>query len=291
MKLGLLVLVLCVTAATTAMAGAWTKKKDHYYAKISYNSFSSTEEFDTTGARTHLNYLYSNLDKAEFLDKSFSLYGEYGFGDKLTGIAAFSLKNYTSSFYNSVSRRTEKLSASGLGDLNMGLRYQVLLSPFAAAVQGSVKLPLASNNHDIPLSTGFVDAELRIALGGSVPLGIQNYAQAEAGYRHRGGPEFEDMGVYLAEVGVYATESLLLKMAVDGVWSIGTPIIDYPLVPPTPGYALWVWREQYFMRLLGGAIYRISQSVDVSVEVASFAAGRNTLAGEMLLLGVALKTP
>lgn len=291
MKSGLFLLVLFIAATSTAIAGAWTKKKDHYYAKVAYHSFSSTEEFDTTGTRTHLNYLYSNLDKAEFADKSLSLYGEYGFEDRLTGIASFSLKNYTSSFYNTAARRTETLSTSGLSDLNMGLRYQVLLVPFATAVQGSVKLPLASNNQDIPLSTGFVDAELRVAIGGSIPLGIHNYAQMEVGYALRGGAQFENTGLYFAEIGVYMVEAFLFKATVDGVWSIETPSngdVDFPLVPG--GNTAFLVKKNY-MRIAGGIIYAISREVDISFEIASFIAGKNAIAGETISLGLALRTP
>lgn len=283
------VLFFAVTSAV--FAGAWTQKQNAYYAKLSYSSLSSTEEFDDTGKRTHLNYSYPTLEQSAFTDKSFSFYGEYGFDDKFTGITSVSLKNYTSSFYHRELRRPTTIKASGISDLTLGLRYQVLLMPFAGAIQGMVKLPLGSRNTDIALTTTFADAELRAAIGGNLPLGINNYAQIEAGYTFRGGAEFEDMGLYFAEFGIHVAESFLLKATLDGIWSSGTPLVDYPLYPPTASNPIPPWGNQSFTRLSGGVLYGMSKGIDISLDVASFLRGTNTIAGETITVGVAIRTP
>lgn len=126
------------------------------------------------------------------------------------------IKNYNSTGFNALIQQDFDSAASGLGDLYVGGRLRLLSYPFALALQPMIKLPTGSRSSAIPLGTGKADAEVRLQFGAGLPLGVQNYFTADAGYASRGGAEFNDEIPYLAEFGVFPIRDLIIKAQIDG---------------------------------------------------------------------------
>jgi len=278
----LFVLVPCITHA-----GGWTQKKGGYYAKFSLNNFSTREQFNLRGNREALNNQFSLRD-AKFTDTNFGFYGELGVLEGLTLIANTSFKNYNSTGFNALTQQNFDNSTSGLGDLSIGGRLRLLGYPFALSLQPMIKLPTGSKSKAIPLGSGNADGELRLQFGAGLPLGFQNYFTADIGYASRGGVEFNDEIPYFAELGVFPVRDLIVKAQIDGRKS--TEAISDKMRPSQSSQNVFIVNQD-FTRLWGGLIYSVTPTMQLSLDASMAIAGKNTVAGRAIYLGLAFKTP
>jgi len=186
--------------STQVSAGAWVAEKGKGYTKVGISDYSATEFFG------------EQPDLGEFEGSSVSFYGEYGLGSNW-GI-------YTSVLYQDIEQTNasgESTSNSGLGDLDIGLKYQWQADPFVLSTSFAVKLPnLYDEDDELPLGNGQEDYEFRVLLGKS--LNQYGYLGFELGYRFRTDEPSDEIR-YLIEYGVNLSENFYLRTKLDGIES------------------------------------------------------------------------
>ena len=134
------------------------------------------------------------MDRDRFEASQGFFYLEYGLRQRLTLVCKASGSGLVSRSAL-VERQTR-----GLGDAELGFKWQLVDRPLVVAPLASLKLPTGYHaQYDPPLGTGKADAECRLLAARSLypwPL----YLGGEAGYRLRGGV-FSDQFLYLFEIG------------------------------------------------------------------------------------------
>jgi len=197
--LGVTVLT-AVLFSSQANAGAWVAEKGAGYTKVGVSDYSATDFFG------------DQPDFGEFEGTSVSFYGEYGLGNNW-GV-------YTSALYQDIEQTNasgETISNSGLGDLDIGLKYQWQANPFVLSTSFAVKLPnLYDEDDELPLGNGQEDYEFRVLLGKS--LNRYGYLGFELGYRFRTDEPSDEIR-YLIEYGVSLSDNLYVRTKLDGIES------------------------------------------------------------------------
>ena len=183
-----------------ANAGAWVAAKGDGYTKLGISDYKATSFFG------------EQPDFAEFSGTSVSFYGEYGLGNNW-GV-------YTSALYQDIEQTNasgQTTSNSGLGDLDLGVKYQWQAKPFVLSTSFAVKLPFLYDEDDaLPLGNGQEDYEFRVLLGKS--LNRYGYLGFELGYRFRTDEPSDEIR-YLIEYGVNFTENFYFRTKLDGIES------------------------------------------------------------------------
>jgi len=186
----------------TAHAGAWTAKKGDTYLKGAVNYFDTSSRFGD-----------DLPDFENFQDLNFSVYVEHGLQDNLTLFSSTAFKDIEQTSAGVTT------SNSGLGDVDIGLRYNLKNAPAVISLQGLVKLPyLYSETADLPLGNGQVDVEGKVLVGKS--LGPLGYFGLEAGYRYRAEAPVDEFR-YLVEYGFDLNENIYLRTKLDGTLGLG----------------------------------------------------------------------
>lgn len=245
-------------SASDATAGAWTAKKGALYSKAAVNYFATTERFgdDLAGFE-------------RFRDVNVSYYLEYGIEDNLTFFAATAVKDLRNTA-NGVT--TDNF---GIGDVDLGLRYNFINEPFVFSVQGLFKAPfLYDEDADLPLGNGQIDVEGRALIGKS--LGRLGYFGLEAGYRFRADDPVDEFR-YLVEYGFDITEASYFRTKLDGTIGLGDvdpTVVDIAnLANPSLPLAFDLGKLEY---TLG---YKFSKRWSAEVTGTTNIYGDNTLRG------------
>ena len=201
----LLCAALFTLSVQNADAGAWSQPRGHLYAKLSGISYSSDEIFDAMGKRAAM-----GIDEDRFDANQTFLYLEYGLFDRLTLVAKTSAGRLVAE------NHLVEMTTRGIGDADLGLKYQLVDKPLVLASSISLKLPTGYHKeYDPALGTGEIDLEFRLLAARSLyPLPL--YVGAETGYRLRGGL-FSNQIPYLFEAGASPHQRLFIKGYVDGV--------------------------------------------------------------------------
>jgi len=243
---------------TQALAGAWTAKKGAVYSKAAINYFATSSRFGD-----------DNLNGFErFRDVNASFYLEYGIEDNLTFFAATAVKDL---------RNTANGASTdnfGVGDVDLGLRYNITNEPVVFSVQGLFKAPfLYDEDADLPLGNGQIDVEGRALIGKS--LGALGYFGLEAGYRFRADAPVDEFR-YLVEYGFDLSDASYFRTKLDGTIGLGNAdeIIDVAnSANPSLPLAFDLGKLEY---TLG---YKVNKKFAVEVTGTSNIYGENTLAG------------
>ena len=264
--------------ASAAFAGAWTQNRGGYYFKIGASYLNSTIDIDANGKQIQ------KANMGELRDLNYSTYLEYGLLDRLTLVSSVPYKRLkdtrTLRDLNSVITGTALERRWGFGDMEMRLRWLLTDKPVVASIAVGGKIPLwyeEDPNTRVPLSSKKVDADVRILLGQSLyPLPI--YVTGEVGYRIRGG-DFSNEVFYALEAGI-TVGRFLFKGYLSGIRTLGTcnPVGEVELIG-----------DQSILKLSPGLIYRLTDWLELSVEMLHIAAGCNTTAGNTFLFGIAFK--
>ena len=264
--------------ASAAFAGAWTQNRGGYYFKVGASYLNSTIDIDANGKQIQ------KANMGELRDLNYSTYLEYGLLDRLTLVSSVPYKRLqdtrTLRDLNSVITGTALERRWGFGDMEMRLRWLLTDKPVVASIAVGGKIPLwyeEDPNTRVPLSSKKADADVRILLGQSLyPLPI--YVTGEIGYRIRGG-DFSNEGFYALEAGITVGQ-FLFKGYLSGIRTFGTcnPVEEVGLIA-----------DQSVLKLSPGLIYRLTDWMELSVEMLHIAAGCNTTAGNTFLFGIAFK--
>ena len=186
-----------------AWAGAWAQPKGQSYAKLSTVFYRSDEVFDAAGDRQPI-----TLYGSDFRANQGFLYVEYGLLERLTLVTQLSGASLRSE--SNIRHNILRQTTSGLGDVVLGAKYQLVDAPVVVSPFVSVKIPTSYDADLNPvLGTGDADAELRLLAARSFyPLPV--YVGAETGYRVRGGP-FSNQIIYTGEIGAAPSRRLSIK--------------------------------------------------------------------------------
>lgn len=193
---------LLALAATAADAGAWTPKKDRSYNKFAFNDYSANQFYGATTPGFE-----------EFNDVGVSYYGEYGYRDDLALFTSIPLKFL---------RRKDNggsIRNGGIGDIDLGARYRLLLRPFALSTALLFKVPyLYRGDEPLALGNGQEDFEWRWLIGKT--FGVLGYGGVEAAYRRRLGAPSDELR-YLIEYGIDISSEYYLRGKFDGLQGLG----------------------------------------------------------------------
>ena len=299
-----LVAILLAAASTQLHAGAWTQSPGGLYCKIAGLSFRSQDYLDTAGDR-QARVAKPAID--ELSDRNISAYLEYGLWERLTLVATLPYKRlvYTEEreFRRSDTNTTETLTQdeirTGLADLELRLRWRLLLNPAAISLVLGGKFPLGydidqdsigslgagglglgpslATDSKVPLGTGEKDIDMRLLVGKSL-YPFPGYLTSAVGYRKRGGA-FSDEFFYGFEAGV-TYKRLLVKGVVEGMRTMGNC--------GAMGQGGLVG-DQDILKVAPGLIWSLSKHLEIGVDLFHIAAGCNTAAGTTYALGLAFK--
>ena len=200
-------LPLLLLTSQTAFAGAWTLPEGKSYHKVAGNFFTADENFGQDPAGF-----------GEFTDYTLNYYGEFGLTDKLTFITQLPIRRSESEAFGST------VSNTGVGDVDLGLRYNFLSSDWVVSGQFLYKAPFLYDENDaLPLGNGQSDFEFRLQLGRSLhPYG---YFGLEVGYRFRDDDPSDEIR-YLAEYGFDLNENIYLRTKLDVIQAVDSTDIQ-----------------------------------------------------------------
>ena len=231
--------LLLILMTTSVWAGAWTMPQGKLYTRLAYSEYDSQRFFNENGT-THA---YSPNEHAKAIkrdklprdfdydEQTWSLYAEYGLFDALTLIGSVDYKETEWTYQAGPGTASESVDktakSSGLGDINIGLRYRLLKTDSGVlSLQGLYKTGEAYDEEDqdytaeIQRGDGQEDFELKLQYGQSLYPLVPGYMNAEAGYRWRS-QGYSDEFRYLIEAGVDITKALYLRSKLDGTANFG----------------------------------------------------------------------
>lgn len=184
-----------------AYAGAWTLAKGTGYNKVAVNVFQADDQFGTGQAGFE-----------EFNDVTIGYYAEYGLTDKLTFIGQIPFRRSNNETLGVTTETT------GIGDVDLGLRYNLLNDKWVFSTQFLYKAPfLYDEDEELPLGNGQSDLEVRLQLGKSLyPYG---YLGLETAYRFRAEDPSDEIR-YLVEYGFDLTSNIYLRAKLDVIQAI-----------------------------------------------------------------------
>ena len=217
----LLLAAIGMLAHSSLKAGGWPQLKLHGYFKVSQWWVIADKHFTDTGQ------IDPNATNGIF---NTSLYGEYGFTKRLTGIiyAPFFSRAY---FNNTVSGTTGEVLIPGeainsFGDTDIGIKYGLITNkPIVLSATVMLGLPLGNSaggsQGNLQTGDGEFNQILRLDAGTSFKLAGQNaYANIYAGFNNRTNG-FSDEVRFGAEAGVNLFKNKLLALVrVYGIQSL-----------------------------------------------------------------------
>ena len=200
----LVLLMVCGIGQIRVEAGAWSQPRGHFYTKLSGIFYGSDEIFNDMGKRAPL-----GMDENRFDAGQGFLYLEYGLRERLTLIAKLSAGELVSE-----DSQVEQIT-TGIGDLELGGKYQLVDGPVVLAPFAIVKIPTGYNEeYDPAMGTGDADLEFRLLTARSLyPWPF--YLGAETGYRFRGGP-YSNQIPYFFEAGATPHKKVFAKAYLEG---------------------------------------------------------------------------
>ena len=255
-----------------AFAGAWTAKKGDNYLKGAVKYFETSSRFGEEGT-------FEN-----FRNTNFNVYWEHGVRDDLTFFATGSLTDLE----NQADGITT--SGTGVGDIDLGLKYRLIDGPVIVSVQGLFKAPhLYDENSELPLGNGQEDFEGKVLFGKS--FGELGYGGLELGYRVRTDDPVDEFR-FLVEYGFDVSDKTYLRAKLDGIHAAGNSNVDLgiattadnPLANNIPLTAVTPLNPQLPLefdlgRLEYTAGYKFSEGFAAEITGTTAIYGDNTLSG------------
>ncbi len=208
----IVVLILFFFSTTIYAGGPWPQLKNKGYIKISEWWIISNQHYTDNGR------IDPNVTSGLF---NTSIYAEYGFTDKLTGVVYFPFLS-RAYFNNTVSGTTEEIIIPGeainsLGDTDISINYKILGGPIALSASITIGIPLGNDSGgsmgNLQTGDGEFNQLLQLNAGTGFKIGETNaYASAYAGYNNRT-EGFSDEIRYGVEAGVTLFDNRLTAIA------------------------------------------------------------------------------
>lgn len=275
--------VAVVALPRPASAGAWAQEDKGVYLKASAAYSYADEQYKAEGEKLQL---LSTNEEGTLESRAVRFYGEFGLLPRLTFLTS------TSIVRNTVDSRLVNITTTGMGDFRAGLKYQFLDDPVVVSLASVWTLPTGytaqPENPKVPtLGLGVPMHTATLAVGKSfypVPL----YASAEVGFRVRGGRELSNGDrleyppelPYALEVGVDATDWLMVRGALRGLHGFGDPeeLNVFTLSP----------RTQSYLKVGPSVLFTVAERVQIQLDYMYTPVGVNALRSHEFTAGTAL---
>lgn len=244
----LIILIIGGFFLSDTVLAAWTQAKGHAYNQLTFSHYVTKKKFTTVkyqGAGNSGTVLgtgggVNRVETAKFSSTKISYYGEYGITDTLTVVLSAPLDWQKS---DDTIRYSGEDGPSGIGDINFGLRYNLvqnlLGSSVLMSIQGEVKIPEAYEyKHPLThLSLGDGQYDTTVALLFGRGLG-KGYAWLNTGYKFRfENSKFDPVSfipsdqIKVSFGGGYAVTSWLsIRGLVDWTKSVGNASVSQELI-------------------------------------------------------------
>lgn len=192
--------VLCGFFTQSVFAGAWVPAVGSSYQKLAFNYFEADDFFG------------ENDGFDEFTSESLTYYFETGIFENAALFGSLPLQDLRQRISG------ETTNSFGLGDIELGIRYQWQAEPFVLSTSFTFKAPyFYDDNASLPRGNGQEDFEGRILIGKS--LGQFGYFGLEGGYRLRTDEPSDEIR-YLIEYGFGVGDNLYFRTKLDGIQSV-----------------------------------------------------------------------
>ena len=272
-------LLLAVMVAPAANAGPWPQKRKHGFYKLGFGFVQANRFFELGG---------NQIDIPTLSDYTVSFYGEYGFTDRITGVAYVPfLQRIT------LNRQVGRLTGTeifpgaentGFADADIGIRVG-LFQKGNTVVSTSLMLgiPLGDNSHENGLFTGDGEFNQHLSLGvGHSFYPSPAYVAVEAGYNNRT-EGFSDEFRFNAEAGYTIQQKVTLIARLRGLESLDNG--DDSIMGGMGGLSA---NNQSYLTFGFEAAYLISNRLGFSVSIESATRGQNILSAPAYSTGLFL---
>jgi len=288
---------LLIILQSNICAGAWTQKSGSYYIKFETSYLKTFKEYNHKGEQLNILEEQFIFKDAFFRDISLRAYAEYGLFNNLTIIGKLPIKISTSGYFldDLYSQGEVSRTTTGLGDLNVALKYGVITQPVAVAVRGGLKIPMGYEKHPDnggpQLGSGEIDLQGMVEIGLSLhPLPM--YLGGGIGYHNRGGA-LHDEFVYHLETG-YTLDQWFFKLYFNGIKNTKTPpdlYGDEIQLPLTGGGGItpdYIFGDIDLNQISFTLSRQIKEGMSIEATVYQILSGKNTVTGQTYSLGLAI---
>ncbi len=282
-KFSLIILLNFIAISLTA-GGGWPQKKGEGYLKLSEWFIVANQHYTSQG------FIDPNVTAGLF---NTTLYGEYGFTERLTGIVNFPF--FSRAIVNNVRSNTtgeiifQGDAINGIGDLDLGLKYGLFSTnsiSVAATFIAGVPLgnPAGGLEGNLQLGDGEFNQYVRIDAG--IPFELAKlplYTNFYAGYNNRTNG-FSDEYRFGGEIGI----GLLNKK----LWIVGkSDVVQSTFNGNSAGQVNTsvFANNSEFIALTGEVNYEIVKNLGISASYSSAVAGKIIYAAPSYSFGVYLK--
>lgn len=235
----LVVIVAVIFISSDSLAG-WTQPKGHMYNQVSFAHYTSSRKYTTLETREGVvvgtSSAKERIRTAKFESHTFSYYGEYGITDTLTVFTSIPFWKATKS--DDTIRYSGSRGPSGLGDIDVGLRYNLFKSFVGGplSLQTTVKVPVPEYEDPLRnLNLGDGQYDVTVALFWGAGLG-KGYVWVLPGYKYR----FENHEYYpfkpsdqikaMIGGGYAITPKIGMRFLIDWAKSVGNASVSEELI-------------------------------------------------------------
>lgn len=283
-KLGLII-VLGLLSVPSFGGGGWTSAKGNGYYKLSQWWIVADQHYTDAGL------IDPNVTSGIF---NTSLYAEYGFNDRFTGVAYFPFFS-RATMNNQVSSTTSDIINAGdainsIGDTDLGLKYGILKNKkIALAATLKLGLPIgnSSGGRDGNLQTGDGEFNQIIRLDAGLPIGLGKkasaYVNVYSGFNNRSNG-FSDEFRYGFEAGVGLMKNKLWLIGrIDGTESLRNGTLGTDI----SSTSIFANNSEFTSASLEGALY-LTNKLGISASFASAFRGEIIFASPSYSVGIFL---
>ena len=265
------ILLLLPGLQNDAQAGGWMLSRATTWLRTGFMVQITDDRYFIDGSRIPYFFEGHNQTLAAFVDL------RHGISDRLE--AAVQVPYFGISFDDLAAERT----TTGIGDLRVGLRYNILPGPIVATLGALVKFPIGEFVNDaeiVPVGEGQYDFEVTAEVARSL-WPRPGYVTALIGYRWRTanaetGINHGNEVLWSFEAGYSVAPRIALKALIRGLHGLETTSFGLPL----PSL------QRRIVYLEPGVLVELSPRRTLEVSVPVSLSGRNWPAGPVFNIGV-----
>ncbi|NND71419.1 MAG: hypothetical protein HKN43_07555 [Rhodothermales bacterium] len=283
----------------TGMGQAWTQKAGSVYAKVFYGQSAATEQFTFDGT---LRAYADNVDYRPYVEQAAYLYTDIGLTNTVTFFGTIPYKRIR------VRDTSFEYQTRAIGSAEVGLSVSLARIAGATGGRNAASISIVSSiplgytrNYAPSAGSGQVNVGALLSYGRSF-YPAPFYAQFSVGFEHPTSfydlsvardcqvgqdldcvfdsrPEFDDLFLYSAELGLNLGRRILVQGVVGGVWSIEAPDIAFSVYNPFP-------TRQRYVKAGGGVRIQLPGSVGLSGQIRFTPVGANTIKSTDYFVGL-----
>ncbi|MEQ9403013.1 MAG: hypothetical protein RIM99_05465 [Cyclobacteriaceae bacterium] len=274
-----LTLILIFLPGVLLAGGGWPKGKGTGYFKLTHWWLNSAKHYTTGG---------NQGPNAQTGIYTTSLYAEYGFTDRITGLLYFPFLNKTSNDANTDLSIPEG-SISTIGDTDIGIKYGISNPGSQFAFAGTLILGLPLGDDDggpagiLQTGDGEFNQMLQFDLSRSASIGIvSGYGSIYSAFNNRNN-DFSDEIRFGGEVGISGFNNrawLIIRVNIVNSLNNGVTTND-----PFQGATIFANNTEFSSYGYQGAVY-LTEKLGVSAAYTTAFGGENIFASPSYSVGV-----